>query len=290
MNNSPPHRIKKTLRVFPMPIIGINAILLILFLFISFYLFFPYIENFFVFYPTSSFDATPTDLRLNYKDVYFETEDKIRLHGWFFPLKGKHPVILFCHGNAGNISHRLENIKLLLEQGLQVFIFDYRGYGKSAGRPSEKGLYIDGLAAYDFLLKHKHIAPDKIVSFGRSLGASVAIEISLRKDVRCLIIESAFTSTKDMAKTMFLFHAFSFLLPPHFNNLEKITQITIPKLIIHGESDEIVPFSMGQKLYHASKSPKYFYRIKGAGHNDTYIVGEKLYFENLTAFVKNLRI
>lgn len=290
MKNNSSHITKKALRVFSMPIIGINIILLILFLLISFYLFFPYIENFFVFYPTSSFDSTPANLRLNYEDVYFETEDKIRLHGWFFPLEGKHPVILFCHGNAGNISHRLENIKLLLEQGLQVFIFDYSGYGKSAGKPSEKGLYMDGLAAYDFLVKYKHIPPDKIVSFGRSLGASAAIEISLRRDVRCLIIESAFTSTKDMAKTMFLFHAFSFLLPAHFNNLEKITQINVPKLIIHGENDEIVPFSMGQKLYNTAKFPKYFYRIKGAGHNDTYIVGEKAYFENLTAFVKNLTV
>jgi len=270
-----------------MPIIGINAILLIFFLLISFYLLFPYVENFFVFYPTSSFNSKPTDFRLNYEDVYFETEDKIKLHGWFFPLEGKYPVILFCHGNAGNISHRLENIKLLLEQNLQVFIFDYRGYGQSAGRPSEKGLYEDGSAAYDYLVKHKHIPPDKIVLFGRSLGASVAIEISLRKDVRCLIIESAFTSIKDMAKTIFLFRVFSFLLPPHFNNLEKITQIIVPKLIIHGENDEIVPFSMGQKLYNTSKSPKFFYSIKGAGHNNTYIVGDKAYFENLKTFVKN---
>jgi len=273
-----------------MPVIGINVILLLLFLFISFYLFFPYIENFFIFHPTSSFDSTPSDLHLDYEDIYFKTEDKINLHGWFFPLKGNRPVILFCHGNGGNISHRLENIKLLLEKGFQVFIFDYRGYGKSAGKPSEKGLYIDGSAAYNFLVKHKHIPADKIISFGRSLGGSIAIEISLKKDVRCLIIESAFTSTKDMAKTMFLFKAFSFLLPAHFNNLEKITQITVPKLIIHGQNDNIVPFFMGQKLYHASKSPKYFYRIKEAGHNDTYIAGGRAYFKKLAAFVENLKI
>ncbi len=290
MNNSSPHIIKKALRVLFMPFSVINAILLILLLLVSLYFFSPYIESFFIFYPTSSFDSVPTDFRLKYEDVYFETKDEITLHGWFFPLEGKYPVILFCHGNAGNISHRLENIKLLLDQKLQVFIFDYRGYGKSAGRPSEKGLYMDGLAAYDFLVKQKKIPPYKIVSFGRSLGASLAIEISLMREVRALIIESAFTSTKEMAKTMFLFHAFSFLLPPHFNNIEKITQITVPKLIIHGENDEIVPFSMGQKLYQTSKSPKYFYRIKGAGHNDTYIIGEKEYFENLAAFVKNLKI
>jgi fermentation-respiration switch protein FrsA (DUF1100 family) len=222
--------------------------------------------------------------------VYFDTEDKKRLHGWFFPLKRNVPVLLFCHGNAGNISHRLENVKLLLDQQLQVFIFDYRGYGKNGGKPSEKGLYLDGLGAYDFLAKQKHILPEKIIPFGRSLGASVAIEISLRREVNSLILESAFTSTKEMAKTMFLFGLFSPLLPAHYNNLKKITRVNVPKLIIHGEDDEIVPFKMGEQLYNTAQSPKYFFPIKGAGHNDTYLVGGNKYFEILSAFVKDSRV
>lgn len=256
----------------------------------SFYLFYPKIENFFIFFPERSFDLTPKDLRLKYEDVYFHTGDGKGLHGWFFPLEGDFPVILFCHGNAGNISHRLDNIRLLLQQGLQVFIFDYRGYGKSSGRPSEKGLYKDGLAAYDYLIAKMHLPPNRIILFGRSLGAAVAIEVALKKNARSIIMESAFTSTKDMAKTMFLFNLFSYFLPANYNNLEKIAYVRIPKLIIHGESDEIVPFSMGQKLFAAAKSPKYFFKIEKAGHNDTYFVGGENYLQTIAAFIRDSKI
>ena len=273
-----------------MPIKWPYLICLIFLMGASFYLFYPKIENFFIFFPDSSFDLSPEDLNLSYKDVHFNTGDGERLHGWFFPLNGGGPVILFCHGNAGNISHRLDNIRLLLEQGLQVFIFDYRGYGQSSGRPSENGLYRDGLAAYDYLLKEEQIPSHDIILFGRSLGASVAIEVSLKRDVRSVILESAFTSTRDMAKTMFLFYLFSALLPPNYNNLKKIAQVNVPKLMIHGDSDEIVPFYMGQKLYQASNAPKYFSRLNGAGHNDTYFVGGKKYFDTIAAFVKNSEI
>jgi fermentation-respiration switch protein FrsA (DUF1100 family) len=232
----------------------------------------------------------PSQLGLDYEEVHVETSEKARLHGWFFPLKGDLPTILFCHGNAGNISHRLENIKLLLDQRLQVFIFDYRGYGKSTGRPSEAGVYSDGLAAYDFLAKQKGVQPDKIVLFGRSLGAAVAIEIALQRQVRSIIIESPFTSTKEMAKTVLLFWPLSFFSPPHYNNKAKIGRISIPKLVIHGENDRIVPFHMGQKLYDLAKPPKYFFPIKGAGHNDTYVMGGKAYFKALTTFVRNQQI
>ena len=271
------------------PIKEIYLVCLALFVAAMSCLYYRKIENFFIFYPDSSFDTVPADWDLNCEEVYFDTEDEIRLHGWFFPLKGDAPMILFCHGNAGNISHRLENISLLLDQNLQVFIFDYRGYGKSNGRPSEVGLYRDGLAAYDFLVNIKHMPSERIVLFGRSLGASPAIEISLKRNVRSIIIESAFTSTKEMAKTMFLFKIFSFLLPPNYNNLEKISQVAVPKLIIHGENDKIVPFPMGQKLFEAAPQPKYFFPIRRAGHNDTYLFGGGAYFETLATFAKNSR-
>lgn len=273
-----------------MPINGIWLILLVFLLAASFYFFYPKIENFFIFYPDRSIETVPTNWGLNYEDVSFEAGDGTRLHGWFFPLPGKRPTILFCHGNAGNISHRLENVKLLLDYGLQVFIYDYRGYGRSGGRPSEAGLYQDGLAAYDYLVEHKKILPNRIIPFGRSLGAAVAMEIATRRDVRSLIIESAFTSTKDMAKNMFLFQLLSPFLPSHYNNLRKIRAVTVPKLIIHGETDEIIPFSMGQRLYQAANVPKYFFPISGAGHNDTYFVGGKRYFQIFSDFAKNSRI
>jgi fermentation-respiration switch protein FrsA (DUF1100 family) len=170
-------------KVLFMPVNWIYLLCLVFLIVTSFYLFYPKIENFFVFFPETAFDSTPHELNLRYRDIYFHTEDGERLHGWFFPLKEEFPLILFCHGNAGNVSHRLENIGPLLEQRLQVFIFDYRGYGKSSGRPSEKGLYLDGLAAYDYLTNEERIPPTNIIPFGRSLGAAVAIEIALRRRV-----------------------------------------------------------------------------------------------------------
>lgn len=263
---------------------------LIILLGASFYLFYPRIENFFVFFPQSSFDEAPERLGLECKDVYFLTDDGKRLHGWFFPLKGPSPVILFSHGNAGNISHRLFNVKHLLDKGLRVFIYDYRGYGRSEGRPSEEGIYRDGLAAYDHLVEKEGIPPGDIILFGRSLGAAVAIETALRKEVRSLIIESGFTSTRGMARTMVLFALFSPFMPANYNNVEKIVGVKVPKLIVHGDADGIVPFSMGEELFHAAKAPKYFYPLRGAGHNDTYLAGGERYFRTIAAFVRDSKV
>ncbi|MCP4669274.1 MAG: alpha/beta hydrolase, partial [Deltaproteobacteria bacterium] len=195
-----------------------NAYLLVFILAVAgcLYFFYPQVENFFIFHPERRLAMVPSQWGLDYEEVHFNTPDNMRLHGWFFPLKGDPATILFCHGNAGNISHRLENITLLLDQGLQVFIFDYRGYGRSTGRPSEAGVYRDGLAAYDFLAKQKGVRPRRIVLFGRSLGAAVAIEIALQRKVRSLIMESAFTSTKEMARTVWLFWPLSFFSRPHY--------------------------------------------------------------------------
>jgi len=273
-----------------MPIKVIYLIGLAFFIVVFFSLCYQKIEDFFIYYPDSYLDSHPADWHLDCEEVWFDAEDRTRLHGWFFPIKGDVPVILFFHGNAGNMSHRLDNVRLLLDQKIQVFIFDYRGYGKSAGKPSEAGLYLDGLAAYDFLVNIKHIPPRKIVAFGRSLGASVAIELSQKRKVKSIITESAFTSTKGMAKTMLLFKAFASLFPEHFDNLGKIPGVNVPKLIIHGENDKIVPFSMGQKLFQAAPHPKYFFPIKGAGHNDTYLSGGKKYFEAFAAFARDSRL
>ncbi len=251
---------------------------------IAFVVFYSYIENFFVFHPQARLDMHPEQVNLPYESVSFQGADKTTLHGWFFPLKGNPPVILFCHGNAGNISHRLGNVEKLLSIGFEVFIFDYRGYGKSRGKPSRKGIYMDGLAAYDYLVEGRGISPDRIILFGRSLGGAVATEIALRKKARCLILESAFTSTKGMAGTMPLFALLSPFLPAHYNNLRKIEGITIPKLILHGDRDRIIPYRMGRELFEAGAEPKVFHTIEGAGHNDTWIIGGKEYFDIIKRF------
>ncbi|TET93009.1 MAG: alpha/beta hydrolase [Desulfobacteraceae bacterium] len=248
-------------------------------------IFYQQLENSIIFYPDKALDDRPSNWDLCYKDIQFLTPDGQKLHGWFFPVSGKSPVLLFCHGNAGNISHRIENIKFLVKRDISVFIFDYRGYGQSSGRPSEKGIYIDGIAAYDYLTNIEKISPDRIVIFGRSIGGAVAIEVALQRKVRCLIIESTFTSTKDMAKTIFPFFIVSPFLPHHYNNILKIADVSVPKLIIHGEDDNIVPFSMGNKLFAQATEPKLFLPIHGAGHNDTYVVGGEDYFEAIVNFI-----
>jgi len=277
-------------KVLFMPIHWAYLIVFVLILAACTYLFYPRVESFFIYFPQSHFDFSPEEFRLQYKEAFFHTEDGEQLHGWFFPGEKDSPVILHFHGNAGNISHRLDLVRPFLRQGLSVFLFDYRGFGKSSGRPSETGLYRDGLAAWAYLVEKEKIAPERIVLHGHSIGAAVAIEVALEKKVRGLISESAFTSTKDMAKTMVLFALFSPLFPAHYNNLEKIPRVPAPKLIVHGQRDEIVPFLMGRKLFEAATDPKFFYPVKDAGHNDVFIVGGEKYFEIFADFAKNGKI
>jgi uncharacterized protein len=271
-------------RIFYMPLQWVHWVILVPTAVVLLYLAYPRIENFLVFFPERRFDFAPETFGLTCRDVYFRTEDGKTLHGWFFAGEDEHPVLLHLHGNAGNISHRLDLIKRLARRKLQVFIVDYRGFGKSEGRPSEKGVYLDGLAAYDHLVKEEGIAPENIVLHGHSLGAAVAVEVALRRSVKSVVLESAFTSTRDMAKSMPLFFVISPLLPANYNNLEKVSRLNVPVLVVHGDQDEIVPFSMGERLFAAAAQPKYFLPLTGAGHNDTYVTGGKQYMDALERF------
>ena len=248
-------------------------------------LFYSKLENKLIFYPDRGFDDSPSNWNLSYRDVLLRTKDGEKLHCWFFPLAGEPPVLLFCHGNAGNISHRIENAEHLVKRGISVFLLSYRGYGKSTGRPSEKGIYLDGLAAYDYLTESEKIPPNRIALFGRSLGGAVALEVALQRGVKCIIIESAFTSLRDMSKTIFPWSLFSPFIPNHYNNGSKIATLSVPKLIVHGKNDEIVPFWIGEKLFTLAKDKKKFLAIEGAGHNDTYIVGGSTYFNEVVSFI-----
>jgi fermentation-respiration switch protein FrsA (DUF1100 family) len=254
---------------------------------ILFFACYPRIENFLVFFPEAELVLEPGDLGLPAHDIFVEVEEGTVIHGWFFaPPDDEAPVLLFCHGNAGNISHRLDNVRHLLGHGMGVLLFDYRGYGKSTGRPSEEGVYKDGLAAYGHLVRELRVPPDRVVPFGRSLGAAVALEVALNQQVRSVILESAFTSTRGMARRMGVFALVSPFIPSNYNNLAKITRLEAHKLIIHGTEDEIVPFKMGEALYEAAPEPKAFLPLYGAGHNDTYVTGGEAYFRALAGFAK----
>jgi uncharacterized protein len=239
-----------------------------------------------VFFPDPVLVGTPADFGLAFEDVWFEAEDGVRLHGWWVP-KGDAPapVLVWFHGNAGNISHRLENIKLLHDLvWVQVFIFDYREYGRSQGRISREGTYKDAAAAYRWVAETRRIPAARTILFGRSLGTALALDLAVREPCRGLIIESAFTNSADMAK---LYAPFLFDWRPKvpYDNLGKIAKLKAPLLIIHGTEDEIIPVEMARQLYAAAPEPKELYLIPGAHHNDTYLVGGQGYFERLRRFI-----
>jgi fermentation-respiration switch protein FrsA (DUF1100 family) len=225
------------------------------------------------------------------EDCTFQTEDGMTLHGWFAHalseqhVDGEPRTLLFFHGNAGNITHRITNIAYLVQLGINVFIFDYRGYGKSEGVPNEQGLYADAVAAYEYLLSRNDVHKEKIVFFGRSLGGAVAVDLATRRSCEKLILESTFTSVKDMTKTMFGSLPVHYLVKTKFDSLSKIGTIHVPLLSIHGDRDTIVPFGLGKRLFAAANEPKIFYEIQGADHNDTYEVGGEEYFERLSQFI-----
>lgn len=244
-------------------------------------------ENKIIYHPYKYPDGfwEPESFGLKVEDIYFESGDGVKLHGWYVP--GKEPVatLLWYHGNAGNLTHRLENILELRPLKLNIFIFDYRGYGRSEGKPDQPGVYLDSQAAYDTLLKVKKVDPENLILFGRSLGGVCAIEVASKNPAAALILESTFTSAKEMANKVFPFFPLKFLIKSKYDAIDRVPTLTIPKLFLHGTEDEIVPYSMGRKLFTAAAEPKEFYDIKGAGHNDTWHTGGKEYFDTLERFI-----
>ena len=242
-----------------------------------------------IFYPERTIWTAPAAQGLRYDDVYFPTSDGLRLNGWFVPGKGRRATLLWFHGNAGNIADRVENIALFHDRlGINIFIFDYRGYGRSEGSVSEEGTYRDAEAALAYLRSRKDVDPARIVFFGRSLGAAVAVELAIKEPCAGLILESPFTSVKEMADSAFPLFPVGFFFRTKYDALSKIKQVKVPVLILHGDRDEIVPFSMGRRIFEAANEPKTFFTIKGAGHNDTYQMGGGAYLKALDRFIKEV--
>jgi hypothetical protein len=240
-----------------------------------------------LFFPSKRIEHTPATAGLEFTDTFFKTKDNKTINGWFIPAKDSEFTILFFHGNGGNISHRLDKIKILNNIGLNVFIIDYRGYGKSQGKPSEKGVYLDASAAYDYLVKILGVGPDSIIVYGESLGGAVAIELCTKVTAKGLIIEETFTSIRDMAKIIYPYFP-SVFVADRFNSLTRAGKISIPKLFIHSRNDDIVPFSLGEKLYKKAREPKHLVVISG-GHNNAFLESEQDYTGYVKNFVKTLK-
>ena len=247
-------------------------------------------EDSFIFHPSAEIVQTPRQAGLQFQDLYFTTADGVRLNGWFIPHRDARATLVWFHGNAGNISHRVENIKLLHDKvKINIFIFDYRGYGRSAGSVSEEGTYRDGAAALDYVSQQLGVEAKNLIIFGRSLGAAVAAEMALRFACRGLILETPFTSIRDMAQTVFPALPIGALLQTRFDVLEKVAKVKVPLLVLHGDRDDLVPYEHGKKVFAAARAPKEFYTINGAKHNDTYLVGGDAYFERLRGFIETVQ-
>ncbi len=246
-------------------------------------------EDRLIFHPSAEIIHTPRHVGLEFQDLYFTTADGVRLNGWFIPHREARQTLLWFHGNAGNISHRVENIKLLHDQvKINIFIFDYRGYGRSEGSASEEGTYEDGVAAVQFVGQQLGVKAGNLIFFGRSLGAAVAAEMAGRRQSRALILEAPFVSIREMAQSVVPLLPITALLQTRYDNLEKIVKIKVPLLVIHGDRDEVVPYEHGKRVFAAAPAPKDFYTITGAGHNNTYVVGGEAYFQRLGSFIETV--
>lgn len=247
------------------------------------------LDRFMVYFPDRHLYTTPAEAGLDYDDVFLTAADGVRIHAWHVPGESD-TTLLWLHGNAGNISHRVDNIAALNSlTGLGVLIVDYRGYGLSEGSPSEKGLYLDAEAAFEHLVTEHGLDPvEDIVLFGRSLGVGVAADVATRHTVRCVILESGFTSVISMAgasRPDWLVYALMPFVGARYDTLAKISRVKSPVMIVHGDRDEIVPFQMAEELFEAARDPKRFHVVKGAMHNDVYERGGAAYFQALREFI-----
>jgi fermentation-respiration switch protein FrsA (DUF1100 family) len=245
------------------------------------------LEHFFIYFPSPQHEGTPDQVGLAYEEVAFKATDGTDLTGWLVPATQNSPIVLFCMGNAGNISHRLETLKLLHELGVAVFIFNYRGYGTSAGKANESGLYADVAGAMN-LLQAKGWPAHRVIIFGRSLGAAVGLEAALQVPPAGLIMEAAFTSIPAMGRRHYALVNFllGWLVKAKYDNLDKISKLERPLLVIHGSNDSICPPEMGRQLSKAAVSETAYVEIPGAEHNDAMFIGGQRYREALSEFIQ----
>lgn len=239
-----------------------------------------------VFYPEIGREmiATPGQAGLPYQDIRLTTGDGLNLHGWYIPAPQPRGTVLFLHGNAGNISHRLDSLQMFHRLGYSTLIFDYRGYGNNGGTPTEQGTYRDAEAAWRYLTEQRHIPSCRIVLFGESLGGAVASWLAVRQKPAALVIASGFTSVPDLARHFYPFLPVRWLARIRYDIRENLRAVAVPVLIAHSPEDEIVPFEHGRALFAAANPPKRFLELAG-GHNDGFIFMRESWVKALGDFL-----
>ena len=255
-----------------------------------------------VFDPVRDLPYTPAELGLDYEDVFFRAGDRVRLHGWFVeapvsPQGG--PVspngsadsqftVLFCHTNGGNMMFQLDTINVFYNLGISTFIFDYRGYGISQGKPTEHGTYLDARSAYRWLTKKKGVPPEKIIIMGRSLGGSLAAYLASKVKARGLVLESTFTSIPEIGRKFYPYMPVKWFVRYKYPTIDYIKKVSCPVMIIHSRNDEVIPFEFGQALFDAASEPKQFVEIFG-GHNDGFLICADTYKKSWLKFISSLK-
>lgn len=240
-----------------------------------------------IYYPDlggREYEATPAQLGMPYEAVTLTASDGIRLDAWYIPAENARGTLLYAHGNGGNISHRLDAIRMFHDMGLSVFIFDYRGYGKSTGEPSEEGTYRDAEAAWQHLTVQRGIAPTRIVTYGESLGGAVAAQLATRHPPAALVLASGFTSVPDMAAELYPWLPVRWISRYRYNTRRALQDVHAPVLVMHSREDDIIPYSHGRALYEAAHEPKHFVELRG-GHNDLYSANGEVFVREAKKFI-----
>ncbi len=223
-----------------------------------------------VYHPSRPSGARPEDLGLEYEDLTLVTSDGVRIHAWYFPVERAERVVLMCHGNAGSIEDRLGHAEAITRMGQSFLIFDYRGYGRSEGKPDEEGTYRDSEAAYDWL-RERGYRSEQIVAFGVSLGAAIAVELACRRELAALVIDSAFSSMLDVGRETYPWLPVRYILRIDYDSVSKIGGVDIPFLVFHSAGDRLIPIEQARRLYEAAPGPKKFVETVGEHGDGSYL-------------------
>lgn len=243
-----------------------------------------------VFFPEvdRDFRATPADIGLTFSPLKLATADGETLDGWFLPAGAQHTargMVIFFHGNAGNIGHRLDYLRMFHDLGLATLVVDYRGYGLSSGTPSEDGTYLDAAAAWRHATRVLGFPANSIVLFGESLGGGVAAQLAADNPPGALILASTFTSVPDLGSELYPLLPVRLLARIRYDNLKRLPEIACPVLVIHSRSDEVIPFGHGRRLFEAASQPKQFLEIAG-GHNEGFVFGREEWIRQADNFLQ----
>lgn len=241
-------------------------------------------QNAFVYHPDRKLVADPAAVDLSFIEKSITTEDGVIINAWWIPAERPRFSVLFCHGNAGNISHRLDTIKILHGLGLGVLIFDYRGFGLSGGAPSEQGTYKDVYAVWKHMTGEMNIPQERIIIMGRSLGAAVAAWLASKARPAMLVLESGFYSMKEIARHYCSLCPTGIIITYKYETAVYAASARCPVMVIHSRDDEIIPFNHGRRIYEGLRGERFFNEIRGS-HNGGFLTSRESYIYGLDRFI-----